>query len=327
MEIYSGKRWRLSRAAAGFAASEGAGVLHAERLVPQAQGSPSSPRPGRFARSRPVSVTRLGSSSTSADVGQVELVEHRVGAEGVRDEQKLVLVVGVLPRHTGERHVVLREVPSRRVAGELQLAGDEVLLDAHRHDSTDPGLAIVNAGPIGYPASPCPRRAVRGLPSSSICLCSCGLGCGHGAAEYATLDVRLGVVQILTASIPADYHSPWQTSNHERFSGSGVVLDGKRILTNAHVVADARFIQVQKEFDPQPLRGERRVRRTRVRPRHLAVKDPAFFAGIAAGSRRRRDAAAQERRDDLRLPHGRGPGLRDRGSGLTRADRPATCTA
>ena len=33
--------------------------------------------------------------------------------------------------------------------------------------------------------------------------------------------------------------------------GAGFVIDGDRIMTNAHVVSNARFIVVEKEDDPQ----------------------------------------------------------------------------
>jgi S1-C subfamily serine protease len=126
------------------------------------------------------------------------------------------------------------------------------------------GRILVSLGICGLLAS----AGCRSVPSASL-----------AGGPAATRDIRLGVVQVLTASIPADYFSPWQTPNHQRSSGSGVVLDGQRILTNAHVVADARFIQVQKELDP---------RRFEARVEHighecdlaiLRVDDPAFFEG------------------------------------------------
>lgn len=94
-----------------------------------------------------------------------------------------------------------------------------------------------------------------------------------------TLDVRRGVVQVLTASIPADYYSPWQTLNHERSSGSGVIIEGQRILTNAHVIADSRFIQVQKEFDPRRYEAVVEYVGHECDLAVLRVKDAAFFEG------------------------------------------------
>ena len=95
----------------------------------------------------------------------------------------------------------------------------------------------------------------------------------------ATLDVRLGVVQVITTSVPGDYYSPWQTPNHQRSSGSGLVIEGNRILTNAHVIADARFIQVQKEFDPELYEASVQFVGHECDLAVLTVKDPAFFSG------------------------------------------------
>ncbi len=54
------------------------------------------------------------------------------------------------------------------------------------------------------------------------------------------------------ASIAAPYYSyPYQTAKISKLTGSGVVIDGKRILTSAHIVSNARFIEIQKENSPK----------------------------------------------------------------------------
>jgi len=54
------------------------------------------------------------------------------------------------------------------------------------------------------------------------------------------------VVQVFVYSDPPDLALPWQTLGTEPFSGSGVIIDGGRILTNAHVVEDAVGIEVKR---------------------------------------------------------------------------------
>jgi S1-C subfamily serine protease len=122
------------------------------------------------------------------------------------------------------------------------------------------------------------RRFLAGLGLLAILTAG---GCRTVPAN-PTLDVRRGVVQVLTASIPADYFNPWQSPNHERSSGSGVVIEGQRILTNAHVVADARFIQVQKEFDPRRYEASVEFIGHECDLAILRVKDPTFFTGTRA---------------------------------------------
>lgn len=74
-----------------------------------------------------------------------------------------------------------------------------------------------------------------------------------------------------------DFQQPWQAGSTGSGTGSGFILHGKRILTNAHVVSDTRFIEVQREGDT------RRYPATVVFAAHdcdlamLEVRDPHFF--------------------------------------------------
>jgi len=51
---------------------------------------------------------------------------------------------------------------------------------------------------------------------------------------------------VLVYSNPPDFFSPWQKTGTQASSGSGVIIDGHRILTNAHVVDDAVGIEVKR---------------------------------------------------------------------------------
>jgi len=88
------------------------------------------------------------------------------------------------------------------------------------------------------------------------------------------------VVRIETTSQEPDYRQPWEPGRTRRSSGTGFVVDGNRIMTNAHVVSHARFITVTRSGDPRPYRA---------RVEHIAhdcdlalltVDYPAFFGGI-----------------------------------------------
>ena len=59
------------------------------------------------------------------------------------------------------------------------------------------------------------------------------------------------VVRLFVTSQSPDYDSPWQAERSRSGSGSGVIVGARRILTGAHVVADATFIQVQKSVDSE----------------------------------------------------------------------------
>ena len=66
----------------------------------------------------------------------------------------------------------------------------------------------------------------------------------------ASLDnLRQSVVKINVISQRDDFQQPWQAGGTGGGNGSGYILHGKRILTNAHVVSDTRFLEVQREGD------------------------------------------------------------------------------
>lgn len=58
------------------------------------------------------------------------------------------------------------------------------------------------------------------------------------------------IVKVFTTSRTYDYDSPWQASGVENATGSGCIISGRRILTNAHVVSNATYIEVQRYGDP-----------------------------------------------------------------------------
>jgi S1-C subfamily serine protease len=88
------------------------------------------------------------------------------------------------------------------------------------------------------------------------------------------------VVRVYSTYQDPDYECPWQSVAPRGSTGSGVIVGPHRILTGAHVVANATFVQVQKQDDP-----------TKVTARVLAIShdcdlalleldDKAFTRGI-----------------------------------------------
>ena len=56
--------------------------------------------------------------------------------------------------------------------------------------------------------------------------------------------VETSVVKILVTKREPDLTRPWTKEAPEKASGSGVVIEGNRVLTNAHVVEQADRIEV-----------------------------------------------------------------------------------
>ena len=58
-------------------------------------------------------------------------------------------------------------------------------------------------------------------------------------------EVRQSVVKIFSSQSPPNMFRPWEVTPPTELTGSGVVIEGGRVLTSAHVVAYAQQIYVQ----------------------------------------------------------------------------------
>ncbi len=59
-------------------------------------------------------------------------------------------------------------------------------------------------------------------------------------------DVRHAVVQVFNQGSDVNFQYPWQNGNISASQGTGVIISGNRILTNAHVVDNSLQLQVRK---------------------------------------------------------------------------------
>ena len=71
------------------------------------------------------------------------------------------------------------------------------------------------------------------------------------SAETELEAIQNSVIKIYTTQAAPDYFTPWRLLTPRQSSGSGSVIAGNRILTNAHLVANASYIQAQKHNDPK----------------------------------------------------------------------------
>ncbi len=55
------------------------------------------------------------------------------------------------------------------------------------------------------------------------------------------------VVLIRSVKQTVDQTTPWKTQGMRQTAGSGVIISGNRILTNAHNVSDCRYLEIRKE--------------------------------------------------------------------------------
>lgn len=87
------------------------------------------------------------------------------------------------------------------------------------------------------------------------------------------------VVKIYSAIQRPNYSMPWQPQRPNRANGSGFIIRKRRILTNAHVVSDTRFVQVQKKGDSRRYVAEVLFAGHDCDLAVLRVADESFFDG------------------------------------------------
>ncbi len=98
------------------------------------------------------------------------------------------------------------------------------------------------------------------------------------AITTANEAVKSSIVHVYTTSNPYDYSQPWM-SEQEAATGSGVIIDGPRVLTNAHVIADHTFIQVRRAGEATKFVADVEAVSHSQDLAILTVADEAFFSG------------------------------------------------
>jgi S1-C subfamily serine protease len=63
--------------------------------------------------------------------------------------------------------------------------------------------------------------------------------------------IQNSLVRITATEVEPDYKAPWNSGAIQRGVGAGFVIDGNRIMTNAHVVSNSRYLTVEREGDPK----------------------------------------------------------------------------
>jgi S1-C subfamily serine protease len=107
----------------------------------------------------------------------------------------------------------------------------------------------------------------------------CGVLLGLPPVEAG---VKTGsLVKVFVNMNSMDYVNPWQSHGGQMVTGSGCIIGGNRILTNAHVVDDQTFIQVRKESDPKKYTATVEALGQDYDLALLRVEDPEFFRGVS----------------------------------------------
>jgi S1-C subfamily serine protease len=93
--------------------------------------------------------------------------------------------------------------------------------------------------------------------------------------------IRASVIKINVIAQTPDYAVPWNPGEIRTGTGTGFIIAGKRILTNAHLASNARFIAVEKEGDSRKYEARVKFIAHDCDLAILEVLDPSFFEGTA----------------------------------------------
>lgn len=97
-------------------------------------------------------------------------------------------------------------------------------------------------------------------------------------SETLSFSLRRAIVKVRVYAQAPDLREPWRQGVLEAAHGSGVLIAKNRILTNAHVVAQARFVSVQEEGNDHPYPAQVLFIAHDADLALLQVEDPRAFA-------------------------------------------------
>ncbi len=129
-------------------------------------------------------------------------------------------------------------------------------------------------------------NAIKGKPLKVLQILSATLFVSMALPAQAQItdsmrQVENSIVKVYTTAAAPDYFTPWRLLTPSQSSGSGSVISGNRILTNAHVVANASYVQIQKHNDPTRYLARVSFVSHASDLAIISVDDPSFFLGLS----------------------------------------------
>ena len=103
-----------------------------------------------------------------------------------------------------------------------------------------------------------------------------------GLAATPASEMKKSVVRITVTEQEPNYKVPWVPGNIGGGVGAGFVIEGERILTNAHVVSNSRYLSVSKEDDPKQYQARVEFVAHDCDLAVIKIADPNFFKKTAS---------------------------------------------
>ena len=91
--------------------------------------------------------------------------------------------------------------------------------------------------------------------------------------------VKKALVKVYTAHQMHNYMSPWQNGQDFSSTATGFIIDGNRIITNAHAVLNEKFLQVRKEGDSKKYKAVVKFISEEYDLALVEIEDKSFFNG------------------------------------------------
>lgn len=117
------------------------------------------------------------------------------------------------------------------------------------------------------------------LSLGSACL-SENVHAATGLSVDKAQNIKDAIVKVYTTYNPANFHEPWQMLGQQALQGSGFIIEGNRILTNAHVVEWQTFVQVRKAGQARKYNARVEYVAHETDLALLRVEDEDFFKGV-----------------------------------------------
>eukprot|EP00897_Mesotaenium_endlicherianum_P005554 jgi/Mesen1/5026/ME000025S04425 len=104
---------------------------------------------------------------------------------------------------------------------------------------------------------------------------------GQPSAGLATMQqVLKAVVKVFVTSTSPNYSMPWQMKHQSKSTSSGFVIEGRRILTNAHAVAHESLVFVRKHGNPKKFVAKVLAVGHECDMAMMTVEDDEFWEGV-----------------------------------------------
>ena len=126
------------------------------------------------------------------------------------------------------------------------------------------------------------NQPIMGLIKTCFFALLCGLSFQLIAQTSELPDIEDSIIKIYTTQAAPDYFTPWRLLTPRQSSGSGTVIEGNLILTNAHVVANASYVQAQKHNDPKRYQARVSFISHEADLALITIDEPGFFDDLKA---------------------------------------------